>query len=397
MTGNQEVPGRRRRSSEEVKRLVLEFEASGRRQNKFCRNHGLALSTLRRQLKKRRLDKAEPKQGGRLVAVELAKKLWDDNSQCSRAAEQSKCGRNSIRTHWNDFSAFWKGPRGVFGLGPATRIYLAVGSTDLRKGFARENYPNIEFVGVRSRRLIEPFVDAFTSLGLTRSDALEKTEEVRKALSKIDSAHESMVTTAVFISPNEVNRIAKAVSSGKSAKEAIKNANIVDAADIALFGRMIANDPSINVEAASMFSHALSVHKSTNDLDFFTAVDERYSFEGAASMGTLEFNASIYYRYTGLNIDLLERHLKHMSRDQRVAIVDAFIRSVLLAVPGARRTSMNGDTLPGYALGLAKKGRPLNLSNAFLKPCKPEMDDAVRALTAPSRQSKARVGDHQPR
>ena len=75
MTGNQEVPGRRRRSSEEVKRLVLEFEASGLRQNEFCRNHGLALSTLRRQLKKRRLDKAEPKQGGRLVAVELAKKL----------------------------------------------------------------------------------------------------------------------------------------------------------------------------------------------------------------------------------------------------------------------------------------------------------------------------------
>ena len=87
MTGNQEVPGRRRRSSEEVKRLVLEFEASGLRQNEFCRNHGLALSTLRRQLKKRRLDKAEPKQGGRLVAVELAKKLWDDNSRPACALE----------------------------------------------------------------------------------------------------------------------------------------------------------------------------------------------------------------------------------------------------------------------------------------------------------------------
>ena len=87
MTGNQEVPGRRRRSSEEVKRLVLEFEASGLRQNEFCRKHGLALSTLRRQLKKRRLDKAEPKQGGRLVAVELAKKDWDENSRPACALE----------------------------------------------------------------------------------------------------------------------------------------------------------------------------------------------------------------------------------------------------------------------------------------------------------------------
>jgi hypothetical protein len=47
-----EHPGRKRRSREEIKRLVLEFEASGLRQNEFCRNHGLALNTLQRQLKK---------------------------------------------------------------------------------------------------------------------------------------------------------------------------------------------------------------------------------------------------------------------------------------------------------------------------------------------------------
>ena len=52
MTENQKVPGRKSRSSEQIKRLVVEFEASGLRQNEFCRNHGLALSTLQRQLKK---------------------------------------------------------------------------------------------------------------------------------------------------------------------------------------------------------------------------------------------------------------------------------------------------------------------------------------------------------
>jgi hypothetical protein len=54
------VPGRKRRSGEEIKRLVLEFEASGLRQNEFCRNHGLALSTLQRQLRKRRVDQINP-------------------------------------------------------------------------------------------------------------------------------------------------------------------------------------------------------------------------------------------------------------------------------------------------------------------------------------------------
>ena len=72
MTENQEGPGRKRRSGEEIKRLVLEFEASGLRQYEFCRNHGLALSTLQRQLKKRRLNKSEAKEGGRFVAVKLA-------------------------------------------------------------------------------------------------------------------------------------------------------------------------------------------------------------------------------------------------------------------------------------------------------------------------------------
>ena len=96
MTGNQEVPGRKRRSSEEIKRLVLEFEASGLRQNEFCRNHGLALSTLQRQLKRRRLDKAEAKKGSRLIAVELAKKDRDENSRPICALEVVLSSRRRV-------------------------------------------------------------------------------------------------------------------------------------------------------------------------------------------------------------------------------------------------------------------------------------------------------------
>ena len=48
---------RKRRSREEVRRLVVEFEASGSRPAEFCRNHGLALSTLQRHCKRQRLLK----------------------------------------------------------------------------------------------------------------------------------------------------------------------------------------------------------------------------------------------------------------------------------------------------------------------------------------------------
>jgi hypothetical protein len=72
MNENQEVGARKRRSSEEVKRLVVEFEASGLRRNDFCRARGIALSTLRRHLKRRGSGEAGQRAGSRLVAVELA-------------------------------------------------------------------------------------------------------------------------------------------------------------------------------------------------------------------------------------------------------------------------------------------------------------------------------------
>jgi hypothetical protein len=97
MTENQEIPGRKRRSSEEIKRLVSEFEASGLRQNEFCRNHGLALSTLQRQLKKRRLAKGEAKEVSRLVAVELARKNQDEDRRLACALEVVLWGGRSIK------------------------------------------------------------------------------------------------------------------------------------------------------------------------------------------------------------------------------------------------------------------------------------------------------------
>jgi transposase-like protein len=86
MSESQEVSGRKRRSREEVQRLMMEFELSGLRQNAFCRKHDLALSTLQRQLKKRRLDQGEAK-SKRLVAVELASKGQEANNRTLCALE----------------------------------------------------------------------------------------------------------------------------------------------------------------------------------------------------------------------------------------------------------------------------------------------------------------------
>ncbi len=187
---------------------------------------------------------------------------------------------------------------------------------------------------------------------------------------------------------------------------------VKDAADIAIFGRMVASDHSLTIEGAGLFSHALSTHKADNDIDFFSAVDDLQPQEeaGAGMTGTLEFTSATYYRYAALNLDLLfyqkdeegkpSATLGCFAGEEHTAtrrdIVDAFIHGVVLGTPGARKTSMNANTLPGYVLGLVKdKGQPLQLVNAFEKPvsCKNGlMEASIAALKEHHEQLKKTWG-----
>ncbi|HVR37416.1 MAG TPA: type I-E CRISPR-associated protein Cas7/Cse4/CasC [Methylomirabilota bacterium] len=240
---------------------------------------------------------------------------------------------------------------------------------------ARDGETGEAFQGVRSRLLKQPFIEALTKHGLAdEKKATVKADEILAVFSKQDSKKPDQVTTAVFLSPGEIDSIAKAVVEGRKPQDAAKKAVRNDAADIALFGRMVANDATLNVEGAAMFSHALSVHRADNDLDFFSAVDDRKTDAedaGAGMIGTLEFTSALYYRYCAVNLGLLadDHHLAGLSPEQRQATLDAFIRAVLTAVPGARKNSMNAHTFPSFVLGVAKdKGQPVQLINAFEEP-----------------------------
>jgi len=227
------------------------------------------------------------------------------------------------------------------------------------------------FQGIRSRFLKEPFTRALLAAGLEETKAAEQANAICAIFSKQDGKKADQVTTAVYLSPGEIEEIARAVAGGEDPKKAAKKANRLDAADIALFGRMVANDATLNVEGAAMFSHALSTHLASNDIDFYSAVDDRKADAedaGAGMIGTLEFSSATYYRYAGVNLDLLfaHSHLCPLDTAQRKAVLGAFIRATLTAVPGARKNSMNAATLPHAVLGIRKdKGQPLQLINAF--------------------------------
>jgi CRISPR system Cascade subunit CasC len=175
---------------------------------------------------------------------------------------------------------------------------------------------------------------------------------------------------------------------------------VKDAADIAIFGRMVASDHSLTVEGSGLFSHALSTHKAENDIDFFSAVDDLKKAEeaGAGMTGTLEFTSATYYRYVGLNLGLLADadHLGALSAEDRRNVVQTFVEAAIRAVPGARKNSMNAHTVPGYVLGVVKNNsQPLQLINAFEKPVSSRnglMDASISALREHHEQLKKTWG-----
>ncbi len=293
------------------------------------------------------------------------------------------------------------------------------------RDFVNKNELSKVYKGNRTKLLVQKFVESFEKKEIKGKAALYIAEHIANMLATLDTKKDSKgynkVSTLFFLSPLEIESITDSVKSadkiGDLLKEietaislpesndlemetkkkelektkkkldkeitqtdigkAIKSVALKDAADIALFGRMVANDHSLTVEAASMFSHALSTHKVDNELDFFAAVDDLQPKEdaGAGMTGTLEFNSATYYRFAAVNLDMFkdESHLKSIAQEDRKDVMRTFIKATLMAMPVARKYSMNANTLPGYVLGIVReKGHPVQLVNAFEKPIRPQ-------------------------
>ena len=243
------------------------------------------------------------------------------------------------------------------------------------------------FSGNRSRLFITPLADALKKHGVAESKATDLAKEVGDYLATMDEAAakkvQLKVKTLMFLSPAEIDALGRGIAESlkkdpkakdisKVVAKACKSAELKDAADIAIFGRMVASDHSLTLEGAGLFSHALSTHRADNEIDFFSAVDDLQKAEesGAGMTGTLEFTSATYYRYVALNLDMLcdSSHLASLKADERKDVVETFLRAAILAVPGARKNSMNANTVTDYVLGLVKvKGQPIQLVNAFEK------------------------------
>src|SRR5690606_7817855 len=122
---------------------------------------------------------------------------------------------------------------------------------------------------------------------------------------------------------------------------------------------MVAKAADMNVEAAASFSHAISTHKVSNEVEFFTALDDLPGEDlGSAHMGSLEFNSATYYRYISLDLGQLAQSL---GEDDLAKAVEAFTKALFVAVPNARQTTQSGASPWEFTRVLVRKGQRLQV------------------------------------
>lgn len=208
----------------------------------------------------------------------------------------------------------------------------------------------------------------------------------------------------LFLGENEVNAFADLITqhweelpvggdkkSKKDAKaslppEIIKKAKLLldggKAVDVALFGRMLADLPSVNQDAACQVAHAISTHRVEREFDYFTAVDDKGDEDetGAGMIGQIEFNSATLYRYAALDLNKLFHNLQN-DRDLVLSAVEAFTQAMARAIPSGKQNSFAAHNPPEFVGVCLRHATPLNLANAFEKPISPR---ANKALTAQS-------------
>ena len=160
----------------------------------------------------------------------------------------------------------------------------------------------------------------------------------------------------------------------------------------ALFGRMVTSDPGANIEAAIHVAHAFTVHREESESDYFSVVDDLQVADedaGAAHIGDMELTAGLFYGYVVVDVPGLVSNLEGCNsgdwqdadRELAAKVVEHLTHLIATVSPGAKL----GSTAP-YAcadLMLIEAGRrqPRSLANAYRTPSRPQLAEAISALS----------------
>ncbi len=175
---------------------------------------------------------------------------------------------------------------------------------------------------------------------------------------------------------------AKAGAPPEVVKEAKALLNGQKAVDVAMFGRMLADMPAVNQDAACQVAHALSTHRVEREFDYFTAVDDKGSADesGAGMIGQIEFNSATFYRYAVIDAHKLLSNL-HGDKELALAGIGAFVQAMVRAIPTGKQNTFAAHNPPSFVGVVLRHASPFNLANAFEKPVWPRQDQELTAMS----------------
>lgn len=238
----------------------------------------------------------------------------------------------------------------------------------------KENIPQ-DSLAKRTKRIVSMVEEEIKKLG-----GIENTEEAAiniliTAGLKIKSAEQG-ADALFFMSVAQAKALAKLAvedpdtikstppaEAKKKAKQALKESPGIE---IALFGRMVADDPSLNTDACAQVAHSISTHKVSREYDYFTAVDDLSPEDnaGAAHIGTVEFNSATLYRYATVAVHELHRYLE----EETTEAVEAFLNAFVCSMPTGKQNTFANRTIPDAVLVTLRNDQPINLVGAFERP-----------------------------
>ncbi|MBX6389144.1 MAG: type I-E CRISPR-associated protein Cas7/Cse4/CasC [Frankia sp.] len=148
--------------------------------------------------------------------------------------------------------------------------------------------------------------------------------------------------------------------------------------DVALFGRMIADIPALNVDAATQVAHALSTHAVDVEFDYYTAVDDENPKEdtGAGMIGTVEFQSATLYRFSTVGLHQLAANLGGDTGAAAEAL-RVFLNAFAMSMPSGHQNSFAHRTTPNLVAVALRTDQPVNLVSAFEQPVRPSRDSGV--------------------
>jgi len=260
---------------------------------------------------------------------------------------------------------------------------LRVSSQSLKRAWRSSEAFKVKLDGhlaSRTQRLGLDIHDHLVSKGFAAEKAMKAARAIAALFGKVkseDDKQPTFIEQLAFVSPDERSAalaLADRLFAGEEVE--LKTKDVLQktdtAADIAMFGRMLADSPAFGREAAVQVAHAVTTHRAIAEDDYYTAVDDLKARDepedaGAGFVGVQEFGSGVFYLYLCIDRGLLASNLGG-NRAVRDSSLAALVEAAATIGPKGKIASFASHARSFYALGEKGARAPRSLAAAFLKP-----------------------------